>query len=65
VTEAVQSLHLRLKFTNKNAGLRAGFLCKFWWRLMNDVRTSLIEIENAQYLQAMTEFSKTLNTKDV
>jgi hypothetical protein len=32
---------------------------------MNDVRTSLIEIENAQYLQTMREFVKTLNTKGV
>jgi len=32
---------------------------------MNDVRTSLCEVKNIQYLQAMTEFSKTLNTKGV
>jgi len=32
---------------------------------MNDVRTSLIEINNTQYLQAMMEFVKTLNAKGV
>lgn len=27
------------------------------WKLMNDVRTSLLEVDNIQYLQSIKEFS--------
>ncbi len=32
------------------------------WRLMNDVRISLVDSKNMQYMQCMTEFAKTCKT---